>query len=118
MVFGKYCRELHLYNHMKQRNDIKVNLDYKKVKDINSSFFLKNEEEIINLNSFKESIEHLPTKFKDSWVNYLDKNLWLCMVEFTYKEKTYRYYSCDVRQRDALKQLMIKYSESITNFIQ
>ena len=40
------------------------------------------------------------------------------MVEFTYKEKTYRYYSCDVRQRDALKQLMIKYSESITNFIQ
>ena len=118
MVIGKNCRGLHLYNHMTQRNDIKVNLDYKKVKDINSSFFLKNEDEIVNLNSFKQTIDHLPNKFKDSWVNYLDKNLWLCMVKFTYKEKTYIYYSSSVSQRSALEQLMLKYSESITNLIQ
>ena len=118
MVFGKYCRELHLYNHMKQRNDIKVNLDYKKVKDINSSFFLNNEDEIVNLGSFKQSVEHLPNKFKDSWISYLDKNWWVCMMEFTYKQKTYRYYSCDVRQREALEKLMITYTDIITNLIQ
>lgn len=118
MVFGKFCRGLHLYNHMTQRNDIKVNLDYKNVKDINSSFFIKNEDEIVNLGSFKQSVEHLPNKFKDSWISYLDKNVWVCMMEFTYKQKTYIYYSCDVSQRGALEQLMFKYTDNITNLIQ
>ena len=118
MTLGKRCDGLHLYNYMTQRNDIELKLDYKKVKEINNpDFFLKNEEDIINLDNFKQSTSHLPNKFKDAWVNYLDKNLWLSLLKFKYKEKTYRYYSCGVIKQDALEHMMLKYTDNIKTLI-
>ena len=114
MPIGNRCNGLHLYNHMTQRTDLNMNLEYKQVKDIpNINFFIKNKDDIANLDTFTKDVSHLKDTYRDSWVTLLDKNLWLSLMKLEIKGKNYTFYSCGIRQRDALEILMKKYNDNI-----
>jgi hypothetical protein len=118
MTIKNKCNGLHLYNYMKFRTDLKMEVEYRQVKDIpNINFFIKNKDDIANLETFAKDVSHLKDKYRDSWVTLLDKKLWLCLMKLEIKGKNYTFYSCEIRKRDALEQIMLKYNDNIKTIL-
>ena len=118
MPIGNNCKGLHLFNYMKFRTDLKLKVEYKQVKDIpNINFFVKNKDDINNLDTFSKDVSHLKDKHKDLWVTLLDKHLWLSLMKLEIKGKNYTFYSCGIKKREALETLMIKYNDNIKTIL-
>jgi len=121
---------MNFYNHISQRKDIEVKVNFEHVKNIsNRDFFIKNVDDIVNLDSFKHehpkwmgtyaSKHKLNVKdcYNNYWVHYLNKTAWLCSMEVTYLNKKYNYYSLSTRKHDSLNLLMMDKQDSIKNII-
>tara|TARA_B110000495_G_C22608572_1_gene363384 strand:+ start:100 stop:411 length:312 start_codon:yes stop_codon:yes gene_type:complete len=93
MGISDRCRELNLYNHLKQK---KVNITHKFIllKNVNKLESMHNE--ILNLEDYK--------KYDSDWSRYIDKNLWLCIVTIDNKQ----YLSLGKKQKEALVTILNK----------
>ncbi len=130
MPISNRCTGMNLFNHLSQKKNVEVKVNYEQVKHFsNRDFFIKHADNLVNLNTHqREQPEWLnsfaaKSKFNRNdcynhfWARYLDKSLWVCSMEFTYSNKKYNYYSISTTQQDSLDKLMLKHQDSIKNIL-
>ena len=85
MTISNRCTGMNFYNHLIQRNEIEIKVNYERVKDIsNKYFFIKHANDIVNLDKYhvkqSEWLDSFANKnkfninecYNNYWTHYLD----------------------------------------------